>query len=453
MDNIELKIDDVDFVIYHHPCSDGFGSRWVIENYMRKHHQDKNVVYFPANHGSSPPNLEGRNVLICDFSYPKKVFSNLLDSIIKTNGKILIIDHHKSARDELVDVPNKYKIFDMNHSGAALTWKYIYGDKIQPPLMIQYIEDRDIWKKELPHTDAFSSWFYPLPFDYDTYNEYADDQKLLEGIHNIGLPYLSLNREYIKEALKRVTPKFMNIRNKYYMVCYINSLILKSDIGNEIFNKYPHCDFSAVYSLNDWDNAVSFSLRSTNEHADVSEIAMSLGGGGHRNASGVKIFNICNTLPGIVYDVNKTYHLLEKIHFGTLILRGNKFNMVYANSSTHMYELGAYLLQTKFVNKNNVAIQTANSIKFKRDQIDSSELDDSNISQLDMAIIWNYDGYLDETELKLVFNKSLSVDNRNIIVDTFKTLNIFNLERRIRYKGHNFDLQQILSSIDQDFRL
>lgn len=61
----------------------------------------------------------------------------------------------------------------MTHSGAMLTWFYFFPE-IEPPLLIKYIEDRDIWTKALPNTDDFSSWFYTLPlgnilFVFSTY--------------------------------------------------------------------------------------------------------------------------------------------------------------------------------------------------------------------------------------------------------------------------------------------
>lgn len=118
-----LQPDEVDYVIYHHPCTDGFGSAFVAWKYLSARFPKRTVTYYPASIGASPPNdVTGRNVLICDYSYRK---ADLMDLIGKVN-KLLILDHHKSAQKELSDVPSEYKVFDMHHSGAWLTWNFFF---------------------------------------------------------------------------------------------------------------------------------------------------------------------------------------------------------------------------------------------------------------------------------------------------------------------------------------
>src|SRR5438132_799025 len=93
-----LQPDEVNFVIYHHPCSDGTGSAFVAWKYLSQKFPEKNITYCPMQIGALPPNgLEGKNVLICDYSYKKDI---LLDLIKKVN-KLLIIDHHISAKNDL----------------------------------------------------------------------------------------------------------------------------------------------------------------------------------------------------------------------------------------------------------------------------------------------------------------------------------------------------------------
>ena len=59
---------------------------------------------------------------------------------------------------------------------------------------------------------------------------------------------------------------------------------LTSDAGHLLANGEP---FAACY----WDTPTGrvFSLRSTDDGLDVSEIAKKYGGGGHRNASGFRV--------------------------------------------------------------------------------------------------------------------------------------------------------------------
>ena len=90
-----LKPEEVNFVIYHYPCSDGLISAFSAWKYFNNN--NNNITYYPAAYHKNPPNVKGKNVLICDFSYDYYV---LLD-MIKNANKLLIIDHHKTAEEKL----------------------------------------------------------------------------------------------------------------------------------------------------------------------------------------------------------------------------------------------------------------------------------------------------------------------------------------------------------------
>lgn len=116
--------------------------------------------------------------------------------------------------------------------------------------------------------------------------------------------------------------------------------------------KYPLLDFSAVYSISDGNDNTSFSLRSTTKHADVSEIAFKLGGGGHACASGIRSEYVTNYLPGnvICSNAHSLYKNLENIFYGSLRIEGKVYNIVFLFSSFYKYQLGQYLLQIKYSN-------------------------------------------------------------------------------------------------------
>jgi len=423
MENKDLNPTDVNYVIYHAPCHDGTGSAFVVWLYMKKYFPNRNIVYYPAKYGKQPTNIDGKNVLILDFSYRNNILKNM---IIKTN-KILVIDHHKSAEKDLSDIDNKYKIFNMDHSATILTWKFFFKNK-EAPLLLQYIEDRDIWKKELTYTDEFASWFYTKPLEFNIFNKYLDNNKLLNKIEQKGTQYNKLNKYYIKKAIKYISLKFMKINNKYYLIAYINSTILKSDIGNYIFTKYPLIDFSATYSINDLNNNTSFSLRSTNNHSDVSKIAFELNGGGHRNAAGIQINNITNTLPGIHYTVNMC-NILDKIYFETVEIDDFNFNIVYLNSAIYKKELGMYLLQDKYTTTDNISIQTATTVYYYIKNINPNEI--TTEIRINIAAIWDYNGVIDKTEFNILFDQELSKNSITIL----KKWLILNEKNIIIYDG------------------
>ena len=108
-------------VLYHAGCPDGFGAAWACWNKF-----GDNAEYIPVKHGASPPNVEGRNVIIVDFSYPEPI----LLEMERVAESLVLIDHHKSAIKELSHL--SFCHFDENFSGAYLAWKYFFGESSIP---------------------------------------------------------------------------------------------------------------------------------------------------------------------------------------------------------------------------------------------------------------------------------------------------------------------------------
>lgn len=398
----QLLPDEIDYVIYHSPCSDGTGSGLVAWKYLSNKFPERQVTYKPMSIGALPPDdIHGKNVLICDYSYKKDV---LLDLLTKVN-KLLIIDHHKSAEKDLAEIETNYKIFNMSHSGAVLTWQYFYPQE-KIPLLISYIEDRDIWKKALPGSDDFFAAISILPHEFEIYNKYLEDDSLvMDLINHTGKSYGELNKYYANNSADYAVPKFSRIRNKFYIVGYVNTSVLKSDIGNIIFSKLPLIDFSVVYSINDKADSTSFSLRSTEKHVDVSKLASKCGGGGHRNASGMKVDYLVNTLPGKTYDHGEIYKQLEKVYYNTLVLDDITLNVIYLHSTLYQYQLGSYLLQTKYRTQNKEKVQVGSCLK------------EGISSKLDLSAIWSYNVETDMTEYIVTFNKNLAPEIKTKLIN------------------------------------
>ena len=398
--NQQLLPDEVNYVIYHNPCCDGTGSGLAAWKYLSKHHPDREVIYKPMNIGAPPPtDVEGKNVLICDYSYKKNVLLELIPKV----KKLLIIDHHKSAEKDLAEIDDQYKIFDMSCSGAVLTWKYFFPEE-PVPLLFQYLQDRDIWTKALPGTDDFFAAISILPHDFEVYAEYLNEEKLLDLINNKGKSFGELNKYNADNGASYAVPKFCRVKGKYYIVGYVNTTVLKSDIGNMIFDKLPLIDFSVAYSINDKGDSTSFSLRSTVKRADVSEIASSLSGGGHMCAAGARVNYVTNTLPGKVYDQGEIYKRLEKVYFDKLNISDNTLNIIYLHSTMYRHHLGTYFVQTKYkTNENRVQV--------------GSCLNEEFTQHLDMAAIWSYDPVTDMSEYIITFDEDLSNELKDMFLE------------------------------------
>lgn len=401
--------DDIDMVIYHNPCADGTGSAYSAWKYLSNKYPEREVTYFPTNHGKPPPDVTGKNVLICDFSYKK----NYLNDMIKSANNLLIIDHHKTAVKELEDIPDKYKIFDMDHSGAMLTWEYFYPTE-PAPLMISYIQDRDIWTNKLPYVNEYASWFFTLPHEFEEYDKYFDDKVFQQMLETKGVGMVEKDKHNINQVSPFASVKFQKIGDTYLFIVYLNTTILKSEVGNVIITENKYADFSVVYNINDYNDTTSFSFRSTNKNYDASKIASYLGGGGHRNACGSKVSYVTNSLPATTLDNGKLYKNLEKVYFNAMVIGDMDINVAYLSADILKHELGCYLLQDKYNDGKN-DIQECVAIYRERDNKPNF------YDRAQVAALWSYDRNKDETYFKLTFDNKLTSDCVDELMRTFGT--------------------------------
>jgi len=261
----------VNCVIYHGGCTDGFGAAFSAWKCL-----GNRAEYHACKHGEAPPDVQGKNVVILDFSYDNATTKRLISEA----ASLLVIDHHKSAMVELHDVSNTH--FDMTHSGARLSWDFFHPGH-PPPKLINYIEDRDLWKWELPYSKEFSAAFDMVPFTFEDFEKYEDDSVFDDAVKR-GSYILA----YSKTVIKKVCEKAAQRRYQGMDVMVVNSSHWMSEIGNRLSHD---CDFAVIWYYDHEDRKIKVSLRAFHDNVDVSEIAKRFGGGGHKKAAGFALPN------------------------------------------------------------------------------------------------------------------------------------------------------------------
>lgn len=256
--------------IYHGNCADGFGAAWAVRQAIPE------AEFCAATYQAPPPDVSGKRVVMVDFSYKRPV---LLDMASKAES-ILILDHHKSAAEDLIDLPaNVVAVFDMERSGAMIAWQHYFPDD-PPPRLIEHIQDRDLWRFALPGTREIQANVFSYPYDFDVWDRLmVSDVELLRG------EGAAIERKHHKDIaeLVKVTKRRMVIGGFDVPAANL-PYTLSSDAGHLMAQGEP---FAACY----WDvpDGRVFSLRSADAGQDVSAVAKTYGGGGHRNAAGFKV--------------------------------------------------------------------------------------------------------------------------------------------------------------------
>jgi oligoribonuclease NrnB/cAMP/cGMP phosphodiesterase (DHH superfamily) len=208
-----------------------------------------------------------------DMAYPRERHLELEKKV----KSLTVVDHHITAQQAIGDLPNTH--FDMNHSGATLAWMFLHPGVPVPELLL-YVEDRDLWRYKLPDSREFFTGLssYEKQFDlWETINCNFKDQvgKLKEE----GKVLLRLQTRKVNEMCESVFWKEI----AGHRVPVVNATTFTSEVGERLNQLYPDAAFSAFYY--DKEKIRCWGLRSQGK-TNVAEIARSLGGGGHPNASG-----------------------------------------------------------------------------------------------------------------------------------------------------------------------
>jgi len=299
-------------VIYHGKCADGFSAAWVF--YNLSNYIEQEFDFHPGIYQEAPPDVSDRDVYLVDFSYKRQVVKDMIH--FGGARSVTIIDHHLSAMKDLAGLDDEFAedakmmqmemdgthlsenwqnpltlIFNMDMSGATMAWDY-WKDVweaagISRPLLLGHIEDRDLWKFKLSLTREISAAVFSYEYTFENWDKLMamDSVALLQ----LGVAGEAIERKHHKDIaeLVSVCQRTLEIGGHVVPVASL-PYTLTSDAGHLMASNYMGGEvFAACY----WDtvDARIFSLRSTENGLDVSAIASSYGGGGHKNAAGFKV--------------------------------------------------------------------------------------------------------------------------------------------------------------------
>lgn len=298
-------------VIYHGNCADGFTAAWAAWKFF-----GDDAAYYAGIYQADPPDVKGRDVVLVDFCYKPETLRQMQLSA----RSILVLDHHKSAAEDLPDnsltddeqltvlrmdserwtAPKSwdyfqgcviqdqwegirkamvYAYFDMERSGAGIAWDFFHP-KDERPALVNHVEDRDLWRFAIPGTREIQATVFSYEYSFTLWDRLAamDPAELRKEGE-------AIERKHHKDVaeLVRVCQRRMTIAGHDVPVASL-PYTLVSDAGHMMANGES---FAACY----WDlpDGRQFGLRSVDGGTDVSKIARYYGGGGHANAAGFKV--------------------------------------------------------------------------------------------------------------------------------------------------------------------
>jgi uncharacterized protein len=288
--------------IYHANCADGFGAAWVVWKYFKGE-----VDFVAAQYGDETlPDVEGRDAVVVDFSFK---FPVLLD-LGRQARSLLVLDHHETAEKDLAnfgydmgrwpeqswarwqEVKQRLveealspcaTLFDMNRSGAMITWDFFFPGA-EPPRLLLHIQDRDLWRYELDGTAEIQAALTSHPYEFELWNQFMCREDGTDVLRAEGTGICRWRDQKIDGL---VADHVMRRKIAGHDVPCINANgFIASELGNKLCQNEL---FSASwFELPNGD--LVFSLRSSkNDGLNVADIAASYGGGGHKHAAGFRV--------------------------------------------------------------------------------------------------------------------------------------------------------------------
>lgn len=284
-------------VVFHFPCLDGTAAAWVA-----LHSFARDAVMFPCSPGGPPPDVSGFDlVFVVDISFP----ADVMRSWAGTNGKVIVLDHHVSAAKgltgtgllaglgsslrRLVDPGfsgiSVSVVDDRSGAGLAALAASASGQADVVPELVWDVEDKDLWRWSIPGSRAVcaavGSQLEGLGVDA-ALSEFGRLSRVRRAL------LLSRGAVLLGEQDRKVEgmvdgARFMVVAG--YRVPYVvaEGPGLGSAVGEALLRRFPDAPFAAFVS---GSGPFRVSLRSEDVRCDVSEVAQSFGGGGHRNAAG-----------------------------------------------------------------------------------------------------------------------------------------------------------------------
>ncbi len=269
-----MPLSSLPLIVYHANCLDGYGSAFSAQH----HFGELGCEIQAASHGDKPPECDGRDLFLVDYSFSRDILKQLCGQA----ERVTIIDHHVSAAKELEGLDQEHDnlrlVFDMDHSGAVLSWQYFFPQTPVPELLLD-VEDRDLWNWQRDGSEGRTAAMMSYPYSYQQWESWVTAADAVEELQREGAAINRFRGQMIERYKKRAV--IGDVAG--YQVPIVNCPAeIASELVGQLSEGYP---FAAGYT--DRGSKRGWSLRSHGKDgADVSLIAARFGGGGHRNAAG-----------------------------------------------------------------------------------------------------------------------------------------------------------------------
>lgn len=274
-------------IYYHSKDFDGYCSGAILKKRF------PNAEFIGYDYGE-PFEIEvGEPVIMADVSLP---MSTMLKVAQASNYQFTWIDHHASAiKDYHFLVGNGkspiHAILQDGVSACELTWNYCFPNEPMPEA-VKLLGEYDTWRNQ--NKDRWDNEIMPFQWGMRSISNSLEtfpmdlfhaSQAEIDEIIEKGRLILNYQKQQNEITCRGA---FEAIIRGYRAIC-VNSNTFNSGLFESIYDEEKH-DLMIPFAFT--GKAWKLSLYTTKDDIDCSEIAKSLGGGGHKKAAGFQVEDI-----------------------------------------------------------------------------------------------------------------------------------------------------------------
>lgn len=276
-------------VFYHKSDLDGVFSAATIRLVGRIY---EDITLYPYQYGEDIPEIEYGEydrIWVVDISFGEKTKWQF-EHWMGYGAEVIWIDHHVSAINS-VEVPEGVKgVREVGVAACLLTWRYL---KLGRNKMISLLSAYDVWDKDSYPWDDVEAFQYGMR---------AKVGLSVGSATNLLSKYLEMSnkdKSITIESLKsngRAILDYVWYKNKGEMELYaFDATVLGKRAICMNTTEFNSRTFDTMWDEDEYDvmmpfcwngEKARFGLYTTKDEVDCSEMAKSLGGGGHRKAAG-----------------------------------------------------------------------------------------------------------------------------------------------------------------------
>lgn len=267
--------------VWHHADADGCVAALAVLAL------GKGGICTAVQYGQPTPQIapETTRIYIVDFCYDTETLESICDVMAERGGSVHVIDHHKTAQAYMnnVDRDNFFGTFNTAISGCELAWAHLHDDI---PTLAAYVGDRDMWQWKLPGSNEIN---LALSLNGLDLQKWVDENNKLRELGTDRLLQLEEVGKALDQFRAVTLDKYLKEAAEVGSAVVVNCTAYTSECGDALLRTFEKAQIAVMWQQVK-DGKIIISLRSRIDGPDVSIIAKSFGGGGHRNAAGFGVY-------------------------------------------------------------------------------------------------------------------------------------------------------------------